>query len=333
MAGLARNLPLVVASLALALLLFEAGLRVAGFHFSFAPERVEFGWPNPKYLTERFDRDPDLFWISRDYHGKLAAARGLELDIVFTGDSTTEMGTYPSRFLERARRGPPPQELTGEKLGVSGWSSYQGMRQMERDLVGLKPRFASLLFGWNDHWVAFALEDKDIHAITRSPLAPLRVLRIGQLLTRAHYSFVSRGRAIAPQRVAPEDFADNLRTMVRLAREAGIVPVLVTAPTSHRRGHEPRYLSQRWLRDLSQLVPLHQRYVELVRRVAAATGAPLCDQAKRFESFPDATLRGEYFMSDGIHLTPAGDEVFASLLVECFRASPELRALWKTPAS
>ncbi len=306
----------------------EGVLRAIGFSFSFAPERVEFGWPNPTYLTERFERDPDLFWVTKQYRARLDELAEHAPDVLFIGDSTTEMGHYAEDFVRRADLRHPERTIRGDKLGVSGWSSYQGAVQMERDVIALRPRFVTVYFGWNDHWIGFAVEDKDIHEISRSPLEPIRWLRLGQLLTKAHYAWRTRGRTLVEQRVAPEDFADNLRQIIRLARSNGIVPVLLTAPTSHRVGSEPRYLEQRWLRDLSQLVPLHQRYVELVRDVAREQNAPLCDLARDFAALPAQTLSDEYFMSDGIHLQPSGDDRLAEFLLECFERQAELRALW-----
>lgn len=329
MSSFARNFVLAAAALAVAIGAVEGILRATDFSFSFAPSHVEFGWPNPRYLLKRFERDPDLFWVTKHYSDRLEQFADSSPDIIFLGDSTTEMGLYPEEFVRRARLRHPERTIRGENLGVSGWSTYQGAQQFERDVVSLRPRFVTVNFGWNDHWIGFAVEDKDIHAISRSPLESIQWLRTGQLLTKAHYAWRTRGRVLVQHRVAPGDFADNLGRIIRLARDHRIVPVLLTAPTSHRRGHEPAYLGGRWLSDLSQLVPLHQRYVDIVRDVARVHGAPLCDLALDFAALPAQTLRDEYFMSDGIHLEPRGDEQTAEFLLDCFEGQPELRALWK----
>ena len=86
-------------------------------------------------------------------------------------------------------------------------------------------------------------------------------------------------------------------------------------------------LTPRWLRSLDELVPIHQRYVEIVRSVAAETGAALCDLARDFESIPLAERQERFFYSDGIHLTPDGDQRIASYLVSCFGRYPTLQAV------
>ena len=74
-----------------------------------------------------------------------------------------------------------------------------------------------------------------------------------QLATKAAVAIGARETAY-PNRVALADFDENLRSMVREARNAGVRPMLVTAATSHQEGKEPKELAQRWLRELSDLV-------------------------------------------------------------------------------
>ncbi|MEM6797308.1 MAG: hypothetical protein AAF725_25275, partial [Acidobacteriota bacterium] len=100
-------------------------------------------------------------------------------------------------------------------------------------------------------------------------------------------------------------------------------PMLLTAASNHRRGEEPSYLGRRWLRNLEDLIPLHQGYVEIVRRVAADTEAPLCDLAARFEALGKEE-RDRSFSADGIHLTPHGDRLLADALDACL----EREGLW-----
>jgi hypothetical protein len=103
--------------------------------------------------------------------------------------------------------------------------------------------------------------------------------------------------------------------MAMLARNAGIRPILVTAPTSHRPGREPAYLARRHLRTLADLVPLHASYVAATREAAKAAGAELCDAATAFASLPGPVER--YFRSDGIHFTEPGSEALAEIVTRC----------------
>ena len=117
--------------------------------------------------------------------------------------------------------------------------------------------------------------------------------------------------------------------MAGLASNAGVVPVFLTAPSSHEIGREPEKLDTRWLRDLNDLVPLHREYIGVVRRVGARENAVLCDLAARFDALPREQVRTRYFRADGIHPLPAGDQKIAEFLYGCFDAEPRLRALWR----
>jgi len=318
MRGLGFKVALLILSSCLALGALEVGLRVVGFHYSLAPERVEFGWPDPVTLEEMYEHDPDLFWVPKGYHAELSRLAGEPLDIAFLGDSCTQFGSYAKQVLRLYQERHPEKLLRGAKLGVGGWTSYQGMRQLERDVVPLAPKIVTLYFGWNDHWEGFGVADREIVALQRSPLSALGLTRVGELILRARLGsriLLGGGR---PPRVAPEDFAHNLARMVALAREAGATPVLLTAPTSHQLGDEPPQIQQRWLSDLSRLVPLHEQYVEIVRRVARQEpGAQLCDLAARFRALPPDQVQTQLFKADGIHLQPAGDATLARMLFNC----------------
>ena len=311
----------------LSLLLGEGVLRAIGFSYHLYPQEIEFGAPSPQRIRNFFEADRDLFWVSRDYFDRLEEARGRRVALVFLGDSCTQFGTYPERFAERvgARHGSPP---TWVELGVSGWSTHQGLAQLRRDVVPIAPRVATIYYGWNDHWVGFGVEDADVSWIHSSAwFRLLEASRLAQLFTRAGVA-ARGGRQERPLRVPPGDFRDNLTEMVRVAREHGIVPVLLTAPTSLERGSEPARLAQRHVRSLSDVVPLHARYVSLVREVAAAEDVVLCDLARDFEQVPRPRLRSEYFRRDGIHLRPSGDEYLAELLYGCFEANDLLGTLF-----
>jgi lysophospholipase L1-like esterase len=97
--------------------------------------------------------------------------------------------------------------------------------------------------------------------------------------------------------------------------EHGITPVLLTAPSSHRRGAEPPHLAERYVNDLRDMVPLHQAYAAAVRAVAAQTDTPLVDLYAEFNRLPEEELN-KLFESDGVHLTEAGDRKIAASLYQ-----------------
>ena len=329
MKRLLANLGLALASLLLTLAVVELGLRLTGFHFSLKPEDIEFGQPDPVLLQVGFLDDPDVFWVPKGYPAKLEQLRRERPPLILMGDSCTHLGHYDVALAElfEQRRG---GQLAYGNVGVAGWSSYQGLRQLERDILPLAPRVLTLYYGWNDHWIGFGAEDKEVARIKAGIATRWSHLRLAQLWTKARLALGGQSESY-PNRVSLDDFRANLRAMVAAARGADITPMLLTAPTSHQPGAEPEYLAARWLRDLGELVPLHQSYVAAVRGVAAETGAPLCDLERRFSKLKRGEIEAS-FLEDGIHLTAEGDRRLAGFLFGCLEQSgliEELTGVWR----
>ena len=306
--------------------LVELGLRVFGLDEALEPDwsapRVEFGYPEPIDLKENYVADADLLWVFPGYRDRVAAAAGSRPSIVFMGDSTTR-GGYETRLASIVAGRYPDSDFSWVTLGVAGWSSWSGLQQLRRDVLPMRPRAVSILYGWNDHWVNMGLEDKDIarflyperHA--QWPLLyQLQLARIADravVSTRAHFGEPDRAR------VSLDDFRSNLREMVRLARDNDIIPILLTAPTSHQAGQEPAYLATRWVADLGDLVPLHRRYAQRVLEVAAAENVHVVDLFGEFNRLRPAD-RARRFIDDGIHLVPQGHRKVAQLIDRAFAA-------------
>ncbi len=316
------NLAVSTATVALLVAVAELTLRLSGFSYVLYPEDIEFGRPEPVLLKTGFVEDDDLFWVTKDYRQKLERLRRTRPAIIFLGDSCTDFGRYDEELARRVaeRWG---ATLAYGNLGVAGWSSYQGRRQLERDVAALGPRVVTLYFGWNDHWIGFGIEDKNVARVKAVFSSRWSRLRLVQLVTQATVALGSRDTGY-PNRVSLADFRDNLRAMVRHARSHGIRPVLITAASNHVPGEEPEHLTERWLRDLSELVPLHQSYVAAVREVATAEDADLCDSEAELSVLPRDERAG-LFRDDGIHLTAEGDRRLAEILDQCF----EERGIWE----
>jgi len=315
---------LLLGSVSLCLVAAELGLRGVGFSYHLYPERVEFGWPDPSVMAAKYDPDPDLLWVPRKpvtYARLLEAARKVRPTVIFMGGSCTRWGSFARRFAVRvaeARDGVKP--LVGN-FAVVGWSSYQGLQQLKRDVLPLEPKVVVIYFGWNDHWIGFGVADKEVATLNKSLAYRLQSSRLVQLATKAYVSAGGVGRQAHPKRVSPEDFEHNLRAMVTLARERGIVPVLITAPSTHERLDdldEVAHLKDRWIRRLEDLIPLHLQYVTIVRKVASSEGVVLCDLYEKFAAQPKEHVVKECFHGDGIHFLEAGDVLVARFLFECF---------------
>lgn len=310
-----KRLLLAAASLALGLGLSELALRVAGFSYHLRPEQIQFGWPKSlASLGDEYRSDPDLLWVHTDYEQRLHADHPV---FAFMGDSCTDYSRYPEFLLQQLAQRRPAGHWTGVNLGTAGWTTFQGLRQLERDVLPLRPRVATIYYGWNDHWIGFGLPDEEVARLLRRTGSRWQEVRLVQLGQKA---WVALHRSDDNRRVPLPEFRRNLHEMVSRARSHGIEPVLITAPTAHEKGREPQYLKGVWIRRLEDLVPLHQEYVEAVRGVAREDRAVLCDLAADFAAIDPGRRQG-LFLKDGIHFNHRGAQRAANRLADCLESS------------
>jgi lysophospholipase L1-like esterase len=303
----------------------ELLLRVTGFEFNLHLSKIEYGWPDPVTMKQLYYADQDLLWVPQNYESVLQGWRAKKPAIVFMGCSCTESGKYVGYFrsiMKEDQTRPPASVIN---VGVSGWTTYQGLQQLKRDVLPLKPKIITVYYGWNDHWASFGVEDKDVGRFNRDHpgwLLKLNRLKLVQLFQSVFIrQYKTNTTELRPSRVSLADFKSNLRQITRMAADNGIVPVLITAPSSHVKGEEPQYLAERGLTDLNNLVPLHQEYVGAVREVAREEGVHLVDLAEEFDKlFQEYPLKRQLcFKNDGIHAAPEGDQIIADLIYDYFQ--------------
>jgi lysophospholipase L1-like esterase len=342
----------------------EGVLRLAGYRYQV--ETVAFRFLGPDLLAlPEVTRDRWLFWRLKPGAAEVgvpegsgvtnaAGFRGPQVPVGRTpgvariaclGDSITYgVGvTFDRTYAGRAartlehRRGAPVEVVDA---GCPGYSSYQGLRLVESDIVRLAPEVATLMFGsWNDLTPAIGGDDEAkgrqverpawmdplLAAVARSRLfmavahahdmvaGGRRDPRFGQRTTDEYLRGFARGRPPEGERVPPEKFRANLEAMVRVLRAHGIRPVLITPPLSaaSRRGY-----------------PVHGVYLDTVHEVAQAERVPLVQAAEHLAGWE---ARGEAVFVDWVHPNELGHEIVAALLMPVLEEA--LRARGATAAT
>lgn len=227
--------------------------------------------------------------------------------VICMGDSCTASGNPPyADFLhERLTNAPPtPRPWEAFNMAVHGYSTEHGLRLFRRQTKYLQPDYVTLYFGWNDHW-RDDLTDRLKLARRAGPISG----RIQKLLNRSRlYQFVVSRAAKRPKpdadnyvlRVPPDEYRQNLDTLVREIRAVGATPILVTAPRASVL--TPLLVANRQVARIEDAYRLHDQYAELTREIAAETGAPLLDLEKIFREEKQDAL----FSDDGIHQVKDG---------------------------
>lgn len=223
--------------------------------------------------------------------------------VICMGDSVSGQGLPPySGHLNSKLAGAPPNASAWESfnMAVHGYTSVQGLRLFELQARALKPDFVVIMYGWNDHWLS-PLPDSNRMAREMSPgratlYGILRTKRFGQLLL----SFSSLRGLVQKKnpsgvRVPPLEYQQTLTRFVAEVRDAGAIPILMTAA---RAATLSRALVQRGqAASVQEAVRAHDEYNDIVRNVALDTNTPLIDLARKLSGEEFAGL----FSDDGIH--------------------------------
>jgi len=296
--------------------------------------------------TSRLDRDPVLGWRNRpgwrgpvfsiNSRGFLGAEFAAQKPpgtarIVCLGDSCTAGDllpsfddTYPRQLEQMLTKAHPTRPVEVINAGVGGYSSYQGRLWLEREILRYEPDLVAIYFGWNDHWPArLAGSDKEASGSRsdrlRAWLSWCKLLQLGikayhavrgtDLLPTTEGGAPGGERSGRPPRVSEEDYAANLRAMVRAIKARGGEAVLVTAPNylelvpSDRRPIPQGFSGDA---EVESLIELHWEYNDMARRVAHEEGACLVDLVTDFVHVPRPAALFWAPPNDFIHLSREG---------------------------
>jgi lysophospholipase L1-like esterase len=324
----------------------EGTLRLAGFDS--VPEEAPFRFVGPELEMAEFVRDPILFWRIRPDSPEIAVSRAVArvnnsmgfrgplVDAVrttdagrvaFLGDSCTYGVGVGLRESYVGRLGPLLERATGRPVelvntGCPGYSSYQGLKMLETEILPLHPDVVTVYFGnWNDFVPAIGGDDEDkgrrlsppgwasglerdasrLRLFVAVQHAWVRILGAGdpEFGRRARDEYIEAFKRGAPpegRRVPPERFRLNLLAMVRICRANGITPIFISPPLS----------------KASQLeFPIYLEYRRIVQGVAEEQAVPLAPAAEELGS---REAVGEAVYQDWVHPNAAGHAVIADVL-------------------
>ena len=241
---------LVYACCAVLMILETTELSIRLFFPGIAAKAATMQFANPhRDQPESFVRDPLLFWrlkpdnaaweVNADgYRGPRRAKDkpAGTIRVCCLGDSCTfGLGAQPLTYAEtypailekllaaRLRR---PVEVLN--FGCPGYTSWQGLRQLETVVPAYRPDIVTAYFGTNDGYEAIGYPDAEQRPLDQTPgglIAGLQAI----LWHSAGYTLLTRGvtwakRATAETglpRVSFEAFRVNAAAMRSLARERG----------------------------------------------------------------------------------------------------------------
>ena len=337
-----RRVVFVLLLLLVPLMAAEVALRIAGYSRAQIPLDVQAATSrssaealNRRFATDAFAPHRYLLWTQKsgaNVAGQTVNDQGTlgeplaadrkpgTLRVLVLGDSVTGAAfhAYPDiaqRLVEGART---TRTLEFVNAAVAGYSTEQGLRRLRR-LWRLKPDIVVANFGWNDHFPALNLPDKELGA--RNSFAAqahrlfggMRLYQLAAAPSDERWDF--ERNTTGSLRVAPEEFTRNLHRFAETVRAGGAVPVLATQPENLSAESLGHLAGEGFGTTGTELAQLHREYNRRVRAAAAELKVPLLDLEEAFELRNRAVL----FEPDGMHLSAAGQNLAARLLIGVLR--------------
>ena len=224
--------------------------------------------------------------------------------------------TYP-KILEKLLN----QNLIQPKFevinaGMTGYSTFQGVRFLKREILDFHPDIIIFSYGWNDMWPA-EREDKD------QKFPPQWILNLDDFLSRSRfYSFLkfeimsllkskkqSQDEKKIVYRVPIEDYQENVKELARIAQGAGIKVFFLSIPVSSAKVFlGPGKTSKPHIAN--------KYYNTALREITSEIGVPLIDVALLFEDRGDLYDNGR---EEFIHYNARGHQEIADAIYQYFQ--------------
>jgi len=223
--------------------------------------------------------------------------------------------TYP-KILEKLLN----QNLTKPKFevinaGMTGYSTFQGLRFLKREILGFHPDIIIFSYGWNDMCPS-EREDKD------QKFPPQWILNLDDFLSRSRfYSFLKFEimnllKSKQPQdekklvyRVSIKDYQENLKELAKIAQGSGIKVFFLSLPVSSAKVFlGPGKTSKPHIAN--------KYYNKALRETTSEIGVPLIDVALLFEDRGDLYDNGR---EEFIHYNARGHQVIADVIYQYFQ--------------
>ena len=286
-------------------------------------------WSFPDWI----ERDPELLWRYRPsrqidekflgpgrYTINSAGYRGREfatpkpdgvMRVVCLGESSTfglgvaDDGVWPAQ-LEKNLNSLDPQKRRWEvlNLGVTSYSSFQGVRQARREIPRLKPDIVLFCYSWADHQPAANGVPDDRIDMGSEWQIKLTNLSNNSALWRwlqvcwARVSPPPAPKTAAPgfdqRRVPSTAFSENIEKLTREALAVDARPITLTSPISWPPPGQT---------DSSGIFHVHHRYRRLARFGSIAADGEFVELANVFDEHPqffdDIRTENEIFNAQG----------------------------------
>ena len=183
---------------------------------------------------------------------------------------------FPMLLEKELRSANPNRSIEVLPMAVPGYTSYQGLAWLKRDIDYLQPDVVIASFGWNDVSMSDA-PDRETIDTRWWPVAIRWLIDHSQAFAHATRWLRSRqqGKPVArvpTARVSQTEYIDNFNAIVRLAKDHGARVIVIGAPYRDNKTNPPEAMLmtqyRAWLK--SEMQQSQTPYLEILELTETA---------------------------------------------------------------
>ncbi len=224
--------------------------------------------------------------------------------------------TYPKVLEKLLNQNLPQPEFEVIDAGMTGYSTFQGVRFLKREILAFHPDIITFSYGWNDMCPS-EREDKD------QKFPPQWLLNLDDFLSQSRfYSFLkfeimsllksrkqTQNEKKIVYRVSLKDYQTNLKELAKIAESAGIKVFFLSSPVSSAKVFlGPGKTSKPHIAN--------KYYNKALKETTSELSLPLMDVALLFEDRGDLYDNGR---EEFIHYNSKGHQVIADAIYRYFQ--------------
>ncbi|MEK6282097.1 MAG: SGNH/GDSL hydrolase family protein [Acidobacteriota bacterium] len=224
-------------------------------------------------------------------------------------DFNPEWVPYPMLLEKQLRAANADRQIEVITMAVPGYTSHQGLAWLRHEIDDLQPDLLIVSFGWND--ASFGdVPDREAIRTDWYVVAVRRLVDTSQAFAHATRWLRSRqppGAAVAlpAPRVSDQEYVNNFRQMVGLARARGAGVIIIGAPYRDRVTNPPE-------------AEMMGRYRASLRSFAQQNQIPFLEVLELTEA---AHASNEGWFGELIHPNHMGHRLMASELLKFMRSN------------
>ena len=214
--------------------------------------------------------------------------------------------SYPKQLQTKLQKAFPRKKIEVINMGVSGYSSYQGLLFFRNIGIHYNPDCVIIGLGFHDAGASFA-PDKEITSDKQWVKTLRSVLYKSQIYLMIRKKILER-RALNRKednrpvfnRVTKDGYRENLETFLEMGKENKIKMIFLTVPQVGSDG------------------TLHPDYVDVMRKAAGDFNVTIVDAAEALKKIP-LKDQEELFVKDKVHFNIKGNDFMSDRIFETLK--------------